>query len=188
MRVCTQITYMDKNKFAKKKREYGPRVNEKIRIPQIRVINDDGKMLGIMSPKEALALAKEQGLDLVEIVASARPPVCKIIEYGKYKYEQSKKQSSSATKKAKFKEIKFHPRIDEHDYQTKLKKICEFLGKGSQVRVAVEFRGREMQYKNLGNELLDRVINDAGELCKTNTPFTFAGRRVSTNLSPAKSS
>ena len=179
---------MDKNKFGKRKREYGPRVNEKIRIPQIRVINEDGKMLGIMSPKEALTIAKEHGLDLVEIVADAKPPVCKIIEYGKYKYEQSKKQGSSASKKSKFKEIKFHPRIDEHDYKTKLKKICEFLEKGSQVRVAVEFRGREMQYKHLGNELLDRVIKDTGESCKTNTPFTFAGRRISTNLSPSKSS
>ena len=141
-----------------------------------------------MSPQEALKLAKDHGLDLVEIVPTARPPVCKIIEYGKYKYEQSKKQNSSATKKTKFKEIKFHPRIDEHDYQTKLKKICQFLEKGSQVRIAVEFRGREMQYKHLGNELLDRIILDAGDLCKTNTPFTFAGRRVSTNLSPAKSS
>jgi len=179
---------MDKNKFPRKRKEYGSRINEKIRIPQIRVINEDGKMLGLMSPKEALDIAKQQGLDLVEIVATARPPVCKIIEYGKYKYEQSKKQNSSGTKKAKFKEIKFHPRIDEHDYQTKLKKICEFLGKGNQVRVAVEFRGREMQYKHLGNELLDRVINDVGDLCKTNTPFTYAGRRISTNLSPAKSS
>ena len=178
---------MDK-KYNKKRRDYGPRVNEKIRIPKIRVINEDGKMLGVMSPQEALKLAKDHGLDLVEIVPTARPPVCKIIEYGKYKYEQSKKQNSSTTKKTKFKEIKFHPRIDEHDYQTKLKKICEFLEKGSQVRVAVEFRGREMQYKHLGNELLDRVILDAGELCKTNTPLTFAGRRVSTNLSPAKSS
>lgn len=179
---------MDKNKFGKKNKQYGPRVNEKIRISQIRVINEDGKMLGIMSPQEALAIAQRQGLDLVEIVATARPPVCKIIEYGKFKYEQSKKQNTNTSKKSKFKEIKFHPRIDEHDYQTKLKKICEFLGKGSQVRIAVEFRGREMQYKNLGNELLDRVILDAGDLCKTNTPFTFAGRRVSTNLSPAKSS
>ena len=141
-----------------------------------------------MSPHEALSIAKNAGLDLVEIVADAKPPVCKIIEYGKFKYEQSKKQGSSTSKKSKFKEIKFHPRIDEHDYQTKLKKICEFLGKGSQVRVAVEFRGREMQYKHLGNELLDRVIQDSGELCNTNTPFTFAGRRISTNLSPAKSS
>ena len=178
---------MDK-KYNKKRKEYGPRVNEKIRIPKIRVINEDGKMLGIMSPSEALQIAKQQGLDLVEIVPTARPPVCKIIEYGKYKYEQSKKQGSTATKKNKFKEIKFHPRIDEHDYQTKKKKICQFLEKGSQVRVAVEFRGREMQYKHLGNELLDRVILDVGDLCKTNTPFTFAGRRVSTNLSPAKNS
>ena len=179
---------MDKNKFGKRKREYGPRINEKIRISQIRVINEDGKMLGIMSPQEAMVIARNQGLDLVEIVADARPPVCKIIEYGKYKYEQSKKQTASASKKVKFKEIKFHPRIDDHDYQTKLKKICEFLCKGSQVRVAVEFRGREMQYKNLGSELLDRVIKDTGEMCKTNTPFTFAGRRISTNLSPAKNS
>lgn len=175
---------MDK-KYNKRK-EYGPRINEKIRIPKIRVIDEDGKMLGIMSPKEALVIAKEQGIDLVEIVPTAKPPVCKIIEYGKYKYEQSKKQSSSTTKKTKFKEIKFHPRIDEHDYQTKLKKICEFLEKNNQVRISVEFRGREMQYKNLGSELLDRVISDAGDLCKTNTPFTYAGRRISTNLSPAK--
>ena len=178
----------NKKKYDRKRKEYGPRVNERIRIPKIRVINEDGKMLGIMSPHEALSIAKNAGLDLVEIVADAKPPVCKIIEYGKFKYEQSKKQGSTTSKKSKFKEIKFHPRIDEHDYQTKLKKICEFLGKGSQVRVAVEFRGREMQYKHLGNELLDRVIQDSGELCNTNTPFTFAGRRISTNLSPAKSS
>jgi translation initiation factor IF-3 len=178
---------MGNEKFDKRKKHYGPRVNERIRIKQIRVINDDGKMLGIMSPQEALEIAKGQGLDLVEIVPTARPPVCKIIEYGKYKYEQSKKQNSSATKKSKFKEIKFHPRIDEHDYQTKLKKISSFLEKGNQVRIAVEFRGREMQYREHGNDLLNRVISDVGELCKTNTPLTFAGRRVSTNLSPAKS-
>lgn len=179
---------MDKNKFGKNKKVYGPRVNEKIRIAQIRVINDDGKMLGVMSPQEALVIAKQQGLDLVEIVADARPPVCKIIEYGKYKYEQSKKQPAKTSKKSRFKEIKFHPRIDEHDYQTKLKKIKEFLGKGSQVRIAVEFRGREMQYKNLGNDLLKRVIKDSGELCKTYTTFSSAGRRISCNLSPVKSS
>jgi len=177
---------MNKDKFERKRRDYGPRMNERIRISKIRVIGEDGKMLGIMSPQEALKIAKSVGLDLIEIVPTARPPVCKIIEYGKYKYEQSKKQNSSSSSKTKFKEIKFHPRIDEHDYQTKLKKICQFLEKGNQVRIAVEFRGREMQYKELGSELLDRVISDAGELCKTNTPFTYAGRRISTNLSPAK--
>jgi translation initiation factor IF-3 len=177
---------MNKDKFERKRRDYGPRMNERIRISQIRVIGEDGKMLGIMSPQEALKIAKSVGLDLIEIVPTARPPVCKIIEYGKYKYEQSKKQNSSSSNKTKFKEIKFHPRIDEHDYQTKLKKICQFLEKGNQVRIAVEFRGREMQYKELGSELLDRVISDSGELCKTNTPFTYAGRRISTNLSPAK--
>jgi len=177
---------MNKDKFERKRRDYGPRMNERIRISQIRVIGEDGKMLGIMSPQEALKIAKSVGLDLIEIVPTAKPPVCKIIEYGKYKYEQSKKQNSSSSNKTKFKEIKFHPRIDEHDYQTKLKKICQFLEKGNQVRIAVEFRGREMQYKELGSELLDRVISDAGELCKTNTPFTYAGRRISTNLSPAK--
>lgn len=177
---------MDKNKFGKKRKEYGPRVNEKIRIPKIRVINEDGKLLGIMSPQEAMVIAKNQGLDLVEIVADARPPVCKIIEYGKYKYEQSKKQNTNSAKKSRFKEIKFHPRIDDHDYQTKVKKIYSFLEKGNQVRVAVEFRGREMQYKEHGHQLLDKVIQDVSDVCKTNTPFTFAGRRISTNLSPGK--
>jgi translation initiation factor IF-3 len=177
---------MDKNKFGRKRKEYGPRVNERIRIPKIRVINEDGKLLGIMSPQEAMVIAKNQGLDLVEIVADARPPVCKIIEYGKYKYEQSKKQNTNSVKKSKFKEIKFHPRIDDHDYQTKVKKIYSFLEKGNQVRVAVEFRGREMQYKEHGHQLLDKVIQDVSDVCKTNTPFTFAGRRISTNLSPGK--
>ena len=91
---------MDKNKFGRKRKEYDPRVNEKIRIPKIRVINEDGKLLGIMSPQEAMVIAKNQGLDLVEIVADARPAVCKIIEYGKYKYEQSKKQNTNSAKKS----------------------------------------------------------------------------------------
>ena len=176
------------NYFQRRSKPRGPKANERIRALDVQVIGSDGANLGATPLNKAIEIAKQEGLDLIEISPNANPPVCKIIEYGKYKYEQSKKQSSSPSKKAKFKEIKFHPRIDEHDYQTKLKKICEFLSKGSQVRVAVEFRGREMQYKHLGNELLDRVINDAGELCKTNTPFTFAGRRVSTNLSPAKGS
>lgn len=175
---------MKQRKFDKRK-EWGPRVNHKIRIPQIRVITDDGKMLGIMSPQEAMKIAKGEGLDLVEISPHAKPPVCKIIEYGKYKYEQSKK--SSTPKKTKFKEIKFRPRIDENDYMVKLKKILKFLGEGHQVRIAVEFRGREMQYKELGRELLQRVISDASEVCNGNTPLTTAGRRISTNLSPKSS-
>jgi len=160
-------------------------VNHKIRIPQIRVVTDDGKMLGIMSPQDAMKIAKGEGLDLVEISPQAKPPVCKIIEYGKYKYEQSKK--SSTPKKTKFKEIKFRPRIDENDYNVKLKKILKFLGEGNQVRIAVEFRGREMQYKELGRELLQRVITDSADVCNTSTPLTTAGRRISTNLSPKSS-
>ena len=165
-----------------KRRDWGPRVNHKIRIPQIRVLTDDGKMLGIMSPQEAMKIAKEQGLDLVEIVPNARPPVCKIIEYGKYKYEQSKK--SSPPKKTKFKEMKFRPVIDENDYNVKLKKVYGFLKEGNQVRVAVEFRGREMQFKDKGRELLKRVIEDVSDVCNNHTPLTSAGRRISTNLSP----
>lgn len=165
-----------------KRREWGPRVNHKIRIPQIRVLTDDGKMLGIMSPQEAMKIAKEHGLDLVEIVPNARPPVCKIIEYGKYKYEQSKK--SSTPKKTKFKEMKFRPVIDENDYNVKLKKVYGFLKEGNQVRIAVEFRGREMQFKDKGRELLQRVIQDVSEVCSSNTPLSSAGRRISTNLSP----
>ena len=160
-------------------------MNHKIRIPQIRVITDDGKMLGIMSPQEAMKIAKGEGLDLVEISPHAKPPVCKIIEYGKYKYEQSKKNSTP--KKTKFKEIKFRPRIDENDYNVKLKKILKFLGEGNQVRIAVEFRGREMQYKEQGRALLERVISDSSEVCNSNTPLTSAGRRISTNLSPKSS-
>ena len=176
---------MKNNKNYKKQASWGPRVNHKIRIPQIRVVTDDGKMLGIMSPQDAMKIAKSEGLDLVEISPHAKPPVCKIIEYGKYKYEQSKK--SSTPKKTKFKEIKFRPRIDENDYQVKLRKILGFLGDGNQVRIAVEFRGREMQYKDLGRELLNRVIEDAGEVCNGSTPLTTAGRRISTNLSPKSS-
>ena len=166
-------------------RKFQTRINHKIRIPKIRVITEDGKMLGIMSPPEALKIAKNEGLDLVEISPHAKPPVCKIMEYGKYKYEQSKRNQTP--KKTKFKEIKFRPNIDNNDYQVKLRKVIEFLKDGNQVRVAVEFRGRELQYLDTGRELLNKIISDSGELCGGNTPLTKSGRRISTNLSPKSS-
>ena len=153
---------MDKKQFNKKKRDYGPRINEKIRIPQIRVINEDGKMLGIMSPKEALAIAKQYGLDLVEVVANARPPVCKIIDYGKYKYQIQKKQAEAKKKQKTFevKEVKLRPGIEDHDYGVKLKSIQRFLSEGDKVKITLRFKGREMAYHQRGMDVLKKLESE----------------------------
>ena len=142
------------------------RVNEAIRAPHVRVILSDGEQGGIMASRDALAQAKDEGLDLVEISPSADPPVCKIMNYGKYKFQQSKKLKDARTKQKQIqvKEIKFKPRIDEHDYQFKLKHIKRFIGQGDKVRTFVQFRGREMTHREIGMRILQRVIVDTKDV------------------------
>jgi len=162
----------------------GPRKNERIRAPQIRVIGPDGAQIGVMPSREALELAKKAGLDLVEISASARPPVCRILDYGKYKYEQSKKTKDNKPTVHKQKEVKFRVRIEEHDYVTKLRHAEEFLGKGSKVKMSLMFRGREMEHKELGFEVLKRAIKDLDHIGQPDTPPRLVGRNISMVMSP----
>ncbi|MCE2920198.1 MAG: translation initiation factor IF-3 [Roseomonas sp.] len=164
----------------------GPRINDEIRVPQVRLIDDRGEMLGVMSAREALIRAYDVGLDLVEISPNAVPPVCKILDYGKYKYEQQKK-ANEARKKQKvveIKEIKVRPNIDDHDYDVKMKQMKNFIGEGDKVKVTLRFRGREMAHQELGVKVLERIRNDLNELVKVEQMPKLENRQMVMVVSP----
>jgi translation initiation factor IF-3 len=143
-------------------------VNEQIRINEIRVIGVEGEQLGVMSPQEALAKAREAGFDLVEVAPTSRPPVCRIMDYSRYKYDQEKKEKEARKRQhiIRIKEVRYKATIEEHDYQTKLAHIKEFLAKGNKVKISLRFRGREMAHQEKGQALMQRIITDtvgAGE-------------------------
>ncbi|MGC8532743.1 MAG: translation initiation factor IF-3 [Acidiphilium sp.] len=140
----------------------GPRVNEDIRVPQVRLIGAEGEMIGVLSARDAMRRAFEAGLDLVEISPNAEPPVCKLLDYGKFKYEQQKKKNEARKKQkiVEIKEIKVRPNIDENDYQVKLRAMKNFIGEGDKVKVTLRFRGREMAHQELGVKVLERVRVD----------------------------
>ncbi|MBI4354818.1 MAG: translation initiation factor IF-3 [Candidatus Omnitrophica bacterium] len=142
------------------------RINERIRVPEVRVIGDDGAQLGVMTSSEGVRLAREQGLDLVEVSPTVSPPVCRIMDYSRYKYEQSKKERLAKKKQhaARLKEIKFRPNIDEHDYRVKLSQIRKFLTKKDKTKITLMFRGREMAHLDLGRKVLDRVAQDTSDV------------------------
>ncbi len=164
----------------------GPRVNEEIRVPQVRLIDQDGEMQGVMSAREALIRAYDVGLDLLEISPNAVPPVCKILDYGKYKYEQQKK-ANEARKKQKvveIKEIKVRPNIDDHDYDTKMKQMKGFIEDGDKVKVTLRFRGREMAHQDLGVKVLERIRTDLGEMIKVESMPRLENRQMVMVLAP----
>ena len=164
----------------------GPRINDEIRVPQVRLIDDAGEMIGVMSAREALIRAYDVGLDLVEISPNAVPPVCKILDYGKYKYEQQKK-ANEARKKQKvveIKEIKVRPNIDDHDYDVKMKQMRNFIGEGDKVKVTLRFRGREMAHQELGVKVLERIRNDLTELVKVEQMPKLENRQMVMVVSP----
>ena len=174
------MSFQKKNYFQKRTRPKGPRANERIRAPQVQVISSDGNNLGTYSTQEAINMAKQEGLDLIEISANANPPVCKIIDIGKYKYEQQKK-AHKAKKKQKvmnLKEIKLRPVTEIHDYNFKIKNAQKFLTKGDKVKFTVQFRGREMQHTNLGYELMKRITDDTASLGKIEVKPKFEGRQI----------
>ena len=169
-------------------RDTGPRINERIRVPEIRLIGADGENVGVVSPERGLELAEEAGLDLVEISPNASPPVCKIMDYGKFKYEQQKRESE-ARKKQKIievKEIKFRPNTDVHDYDVKMRNVKRFLEDGDKVKITLRFRGREMAHQNLGRELLERVAVDVEGLGKVENMPKMEGRQMVMMIGPAK--
>ena len=164
----------------------GPRINDEIRVPQVRLIDDAGEMIGVMSAREALIRAYDLGLDLVEISPNAVPPVCKILDYGKYKYEQQKK-ANEARKKQKvveIKEIKVRPNIDDHDYDVKMKQMKNFIGEGDKVKVTLRFRGREMAHQELGVKVLERIRNDLTELVKVEQRPKLENRQMVMVVAP----
>ncbi|WP_157150072.1 translation initiation factor IF-3 [Brachyspira sp. SAP_772] len=166
----------------------GERINQFITAPEVRVVHDEKGSLGIMSIKEALALAKEEGSDLVEIVPTAEPPVCKIINYGKYKFDIQKK-SKEAKKKQKsvqLKEIKMRPQISIHDYNFKMKHIREFLDEGNKVKITIMFRGREMAHTEFGYDLINKIIQDLENEASTEKPAKLEGKNLSAVLNPMK--
>lgn len=156
----------------------------------MRVVADDGNQLGIMSVPEALDVAKSKGLDLVEVAPSADPPVCRIMDYGKFRYEQQKKQQEAKKKQTtiQLKEIKFRPKTDEHDFQTKVKHIRRFLSAGDRCKVTIFFRGREIVHKDRGKEILDRVVQELSDIAKVEQTPTFEGRTMSLILAPESKS
>ncbi|MBC9868250.1 MAG: translation initiation factor IF-3 [Opitutae bacterium] len=170
------------------RRKWVPRIrkNERIRAREIRVIGPDSKQIGIMHPKEALSMARRLGLDLVEISASAKPPVCRILDFGKYQYQQAKKGKDAKTQRTrnKVKEVKFRVRIEDHDYFTKIKHAEEFLGRGNKVKLSLMFRGREIEHKNLGFETIARAVGDLDHIGHQDTEPRLAGRFINTMVSP----
>lgn len=168
----------------------GPQIrrNERIRVPEIRLIGPDGSQIGVAPTRDALAKAKELGLDLIEISPTARPPVCRILDYGKYKYEQSKKQKDNKGTTTKLKEVKFRLNIDQHDYVTKLRRAEAFLGKGNKVKISLMFRGREMEHKDLGFDVVKRVIDDLVGMGSVDSAPRLVGRNITLTLSPLPAS
>jgi len=164
----------------------GPRFNEFIQSQKVRVIDENGENLGVMYTREAMAQAAEVGLDLVEVSPNADPPVAKFLDVGKYKYENQKKANIArkSQKTQEIKEIKMRPNIDDHDYDTKMKKIFEFIGEGDKVKCTLRFRGREMAHGNLGMLVLQRVQADVAEVAKVEQHPRMEGRQMLMVIAP----
>ncbi len=164
----------------------GPRINEEIRVREVHLIDKDGANKGNVPFAEALAFAQAAGLDLVEISPNATPPVVKLLDFGKYKYQEQKKQAEARKKQkvVEVKEIKFRPMIDDHDYQVKMRSIARFFEEGDKVKITLRFRGREMAHMELGNKLLDRIKEDTVALAKVESEARFEGRQMVMILAP----
>ncbi len=159
-----------------------------IRVPEIRLIDHEGENRGVVDPRDALELALEVGLDLVEISPNANPPVCKIMDFGRFKYEQQKKaaEARKTQKVIEIKEVKLRPNIDDHDYDVKLKNMRRFLEEGDKGKVTMRFRGREMAHQNLGRNLLERVRDDVEDLGKVESMPKLEGRQMIMVVGPHK--
>jgi translation initiation factor IF-3 len=164
------------------------RVNDMIRIPEVRLVGADAQQIGVVPTHVAKQMAQEQGLDLVEVAPMARPPVCRIMDFGKYRFEIAKKDKASKAKQhiVKVKEIKFHPRTDDNDYAYRVKHAIEFLEKGWKVKASVLFRGREMAHMDYGRRLLDQMVKDLSEIAVVEQAPSMEGRTLGLLLSPSR--
>jgi len=180
------VPYPKQNYFQKRTKPKGPKINERIRSPEVQVIDSGGQNLGTLRTKEAIEIARKEGLDLIEISPNANPPVCKIIDVGKYKYDLQKK-ANKAKKKQKImnlKEIKLRPVTEIHDYNFKIKNSQKFLSKGNKVKFTVKFKGREMQHHHLGMELMNRIIEDTKKFGKVELNPKFEGKQMIMIIQP----
>ncbi|WP_416907646.1 MAG: translation initiation factor IF-3 [Polymorphobacter sp.] len=164
----------------------GPRYDEFITVPKVRVIDQDGENLGVLYTREAIATAHEAGLNLVEVSPGADPPVCKILDVGKFKYEAQKKAAAARKnqKTQEIKEIKMRPNIDDHDYVTKMKAVQRFIEEGDKVKLTLRFRGRELSHGELGLRLLERVRDDAADYAKVEQTPKMEGRQMLMVIAP----
>ena len=180
------MPYQKNNYYYRSHKPKGPKINERIRAKEVQVITNDGKNLGTLSTREAVDLAKQQGLDLIEISPNANPPVCKIIDIGQYKYDLQKKanKAKKKQKKIELKEIKLRPVTEVHDYNFKLKNALKFLSKGDKVKFTIRFKGRELMHSNLGNDLMKRIIEDTKSFGKIEMNPKFDGKQMIMVIQP----
>ncbi len=174
------------NYFQRRTKPRGPRSNNRITSPEVQVITNDGENLGIISINEAVSRAKNEGLDLIEIAPNAKPPVCKIMDMGKYKYDQQKKanKAKKKQKKIELKEIKLRPVTEVHDYTFKIKNAQKFLSKGDKVKFTIKFKGRELQHTNLGNDLMEKIKVDMQSVGKVELQPKFEGKQMIMVIQP----
>ena len=174
------------NNFQKRTRDKGPKSNNRINSPEVQVIASNGENLGILNTNKAISMAKEEGLDLIEIAPNAKPPVCKIIDIGKYKYDAQKKanQAKKKQKKIEVKEIKLRPVTETHDYQFKIRNAQKFISKGDKVKFTIRFKGRELQHAHLGEELMDKIKVDMQEVGKVELDPRFDGKQIIMVIQP----
>ena len=174
------------NYFQRRTKDRGPRSNNRISSPDVQVIANDGENLGVINTNEAISMAKNQGLDLIEIAPNANPPVCKIMDMGKYKYDAQKKANKAKKKQKKIdlKEIKLRPVTEVHDYTFKIKNAQKFLSKGDKVKFTIKFKGRELQHSHLGNELMDKIKQDMQDIGKVELQPKFDGKQMIMVIQP----
>ena len=174
------------NYFQRRTKPRGPRSNHRITSPEVQVITSGGENLGVLSLNEAIAKAKDEGLDLIELAPNTNPPVCKIMDMGKFKYDQQKKASKAKKKQKKIelKEIKLRPVTEVHDYTFKIKNAQRFLSKGDKVKFTIKFKGRELQHSHLGNELMEKIKQDMQEIGKVELQPKFDGKQMIMVIQP----
>ena len=179
---------LEKYKNSKKLSRDLPQINERIRFPKVRVIDDEGEQLGIFMPEEAIQLAAQQGLDLVLVSDKSDPPVCRILDYGKYKFTQEKRAREAKKKQhnSSIKEVKMRYKIEEHDYKVRINQASKFLQSGDKVKATITFRGREIQHSNLAIDLLNRMATDLARISEIQQAPSRDGRNVIMLLSPKK--
>lgn len=184
--IAKKFNNKNRSRFS---REPLHRTNERIRVPAVRVIDENGEQLGVMDTRDAIQRARDVGIDLVEIAPTAKPPVCRIIDYGKFLYEEKKKQAEAKKKQVtvSVKELKFRPGTDDHDYDYRMKHAREWLGDGDKVRAAIAFRGREMSHRELGAKILKRLTEDLADIADVEVYPKMEGYQMFTILVPKKS-